>query len=90
MGIFTERDFSLKVGAERKNPEETLIEEVLTRELITVNLNQTVKECRVLMMENYVRHLPVMPDGRLVGLISVGDVVVDLIEELEFHVEQLT
>jgi signal-transduction protein with cAMP-binding, CBS, and nucleotidyltransferase domain len=44
----------------------------------------------VLMKENYVRHLPVMADGRLVGIISVGDVVKDIIEELEFHVEQLT
>jgi len=90
VGIFTERDFSQKVGVERKNPDETLIGEVMTRELITVNLNQTVNECMVLMTENYVRHLPVMADGRLVGIISVGDVVKDIIGELEFHVEQLT
>jgi len=64
--------------------------ESVTRELITVNLNQTVNECMVLMTENYVRHLPVMADGRLVGIISVGDVVKDIIGELEFHVEQLT
>ena len=82
--------FHKKVGVERKNPDETLIEEVMTRELITVNLNQTVNECMVLMTENYVRHLPVMADGRLVGIISVGDVVKDIIGELEFHVEQLT
>ncbi len=90
VGIFTERDFSRKVGTERKNPEATLIDEVMTRELITVNLDQTVNECMVLMTENHVRHLPVMAHDRLVGIISIGDVVKDIIEELEFHVEQLT
>jgi CBS domain-containing protein len=90
VGIFTERDYARKVGPQRRNPEETRIEEVMTRELITIDLNQTVNECMVLMTENYIRHLPVMEDGRLVGIISVGDVVKDIIEELEFHVKQLT
>ena len=89
IGIFTERDYARKVGPERRNPEETRTEEVMTRELITVDLNQTVNECMVLMVDNHIRHLPVMDDGRLVGIISVGDVVKDIIEELEFHVEQL-
>ena len=90
IGIFTERDYARKVGAERRNPEETPIEEVMTRKLITIGLNQTVKECMVLMTDNHIRHLPVMDEGQLVGIISVGDVVKDMIEELEFHVEQLT
>ena len=88
-GIFTERDYARRVGPERRNPEETRIEEVMTRELITIDLNQTVYVCMVLMTDNHIRHLPVMDDGRLVGMISVGDVVKDMIEELEFHVEQL-
>ena len=62
----------------------------MTKELITIDLNQTVNECMVLMTDNHIRHLPVMDEGRLVGIISVGDVVKDMIEELEFHVEQLT
>lgn len=90
IGIFTERDYARRVGPERKNPETTRIEEVMTTELITVGLNQTVRECMVLMTNNYIRHLPVMDAGHLVGIISVGDVVKDIIEELEFHVEQLT
>jgi len=90
IGIFTERDYARKVGAERRNPEETRIEEVMTRELITIDLNQTVNECMVLMTDNHIRHLPVMDDGRLVGIISIGDVVKDTIEELKFHIEQLT
>jgi len=89
IGIFTERDYSQKFGPEPRKPETTLLEDVMTRELITVNLDQTVKECMVLMTENHIRHLPVINEGRLVGIISVGDVVKDVIEELEFHVEQL-
>lgn len=90
VGIITERDFSRKVGTEGKNPEQTLVEEVMTKELITIGLNQKVNECMVLMTDNHIRHLPVMDNGRLVGLISVGDVVKDVIAELEFHVDQLT
>ena len=89
VGIFTERDFARRVGPDRRKPEETRIEEVMTRELITVDPDQTVNECMVLMTDNHIRHLPVMDEGRLVGIISVGDVVKDMIEELEFHVEQL-
>ena len=89
IGIFTERDYARRVGPDRRQPEETRIEEVMTRELITVDPNQTVNDCMMLMTENHIRHLPVMDEGRLVGIISVGDVVKDIIEELEFHVEQL-
>ena len=89
IGIFTERDYARRVGPDRLRPEETRIEEVMTRELITVDPNQTVNDCMVLMTDNHIRHLPVMDEGRLVGIISVGDVVKDMIEELEFHVEQL-
>ena len=88
-GIFTERDYARRVGPARRKPEETRIEEVMTRELITVNPTQTVNECMVLMTDNHIRHLPVLDEDRLVGIISVGDVVKDMIEELEFHVEQL-
>ena len=89
VGIFTERDYARRVGPDRRQPEETCIEEVMTRELITVDPDQTVNDCMMLMTENHIRHLPVMDEGRLVGIISVGDVVKDIIEELEFHVEQL-
>ena len=88
-GIFTERDFARKVGAKALKPEETLIAEVMTKELVTVKPSQGVKECMALMTEKRIRHLPVMEEGRVVGLISIGDVVKDLIEEMEFHVKQL-
>jgi CBS domain-containing protein len=90
VGIFTERDYARRVGPERKKPEATRVAEVMTRDLITIDPSQTVNQCMVLMTDNHIRHLPVMDNGRLVGIISVGDVVKDMIEELEFHVDQLT
>jgi CBS domain-containing protein len=90
VGIFTERDFARKVGPAGKDPALTKIESVMTKELITVGLSQTVNDCMTLMADHHIRHLPVMDGDRLIGIISAGDVVNDIIEELEFHVEQLT
>jgi CBS domain-containing protein len=89
IGIFTERDYARKLGLQGKQVEATRIEEVMTKELITVNPSQSVNDCMALMTEKRIRHLPVLEEGRLVGLVSIGDVVKDIIEELEFFVQQL-
>ena len=88
-GIFTERDFAHKVGLYGKDPTKIKIEEVMTRELITVNPSQSVHVCMNLMTENRIRHLPVFKGGELVGIVSIGDVLKDMIEELEFMIKQL-
>ena len=89
LGIFTERDYARKVGQDGRTPGEIRVSEVMTSSLITVTPNQSVRECMVLMTDNHIRHLPVMENGRMIGIISIGDVVKDLIEELEFLVDQL-
>ena len=89
LGIFTERDFANKVGLTGKNAESVKIDEVMTSDLITVNPNQSVKVCMSLMTDKRIRHLPVIEDGKLVGIVSIGDVVKDLIEELHFLLEQM-
>ncbi|MDZ7302213.1 MAG: CBS domain-containing protein [candidate division KSB1 bacterium] len=89
IGIFTERDYARKLGLQGKQAETTRIEEVMTREVITVTPDQSVNDCMALMTEKRIRHLPVLEEGRLVGLVSIGDVVKDIIEELEFFVQQL-
>jgi CBS domain-containing protein len=89
VGIFTERDYARKVAFTNKKPEELRIDEVMTKELITVSPVQSVRDCMRLMTENQIRHLPVLDDGKVIGIVSIGDVVKDLIEELEFLVEQL-
>ena len=88
-GIFTERDYVRRVGVKGIQPETIRVDEVMTKELIPISLNQSVMECMELMTEKRIRHLPVFEDGRLVGLLSIGDVVKDIIEELQFMVDQL-
>jgi CBS domain-containing protein len=88
-GIFTERDFAHKMGLYSKDPMVVRVEEVMTRDLITVNPRQSVTVCMTLMTEKRIRHLPVIEDGRLVGIVSIGDVLKDMIEELQFMVAQL-
>jgi CBS domain-containing protein len=89
VGIFSERDHARKGVLIGKLPEVTKIAEVMTRDLITVNPDQSVNECMALMTERHIRHLPVFEGDKLVGLVSIGDVVKDMIEELEFMVNQL-
>ncbi len=89
VGIFTERDFARRVGLNGLRPEDTRIEDVMTKKVITIDKDQSVNDCMALMTEKRIRHLPVIENGHLVGLISIGDVVKDMIEELEFHVQQL-
>lgn len=89
-GIFTERDYARKVGFDGRRPDEVKIEEVMTPNLIIIHPDQTVKDCMQIMTDSKIRHLPVMDQGKLVGIISIGDVVKDMIGELEFHVEQLS
>jgi len=62
---------------------------MMTKDLITVNPGQSVNVCMILMTDNRIRHLPVFEDGRLVGIVSIGDVLKDLIEELQFMIAQL-
>ena len=87
-GIFTERDFVYKLGTKRKDPAKLKIADVMTREVITVTPQHTVNKCMSVMTDNHFRHLPVLEDGKVVGIVSIGDVVKDLIEELQFMVEQ--
>ena len=89
VGIFTERDFAYKMGVNAKDPSQTRIEEVMTSKVITVEPKQSVNICMALMTEHHVRHLPVVEGSHLVGMISIGDVVKDMIEELQFMVVQL-
>jgi len=89
VGIFTERDFAYKIGCYEKAAQEIMVSEVMTPNPITVSPEQSVNDCMALMTDNHVRHLPVLDQGQLVGVISIGDVVKDLIEELQFMVEQM-
>ena len=88
-GIFTERDFARKVGLKDIPASTVKVGDVMSRDLITVEPETSVNQCMAIITESRIRHLPVMEEGQLVGLVSIGDVVKDIIEELQFMVKQL-
>jgi CBS domain-containing protein len=72
-----------------RSSKQTPVREIMTSAVMYVRANQTSEECMVLMTENRLRHLPVMDGGRLLGIISIGDLVKDIIAEQKFTIEQL-
>ncbi len=90
VGIVTERDYARKIALLGRTSAATLVRDVMTRDVLFVRPSQSSQECMALMTENRLRHLPVVNDeGRLVGLISIGDLVKDIISEQKFIIEQL-
>jgi CBS domain-containing protein len=89
VGIFSERDYACKVELEGRSSKTTPVKEIMTTPVIYARPEQTVEECMVLVTEKRVRHLPVMEGDRLIGLVSIGDLVKSIIAEQQFIIEQL-
>jgi CBS domain-containing protein len=89
VGIITERDYARKVILMARASKETPVCDIMTSSVMYVRPDHTSEECMVLMTENRLRHLPVMDSGKLVGLISIGDLVKDIISEQKFMIQQL-
>lgn len=89
IGIVTERDYARKVILMSRASKDTPVRDIMTSDVMYVRPEQTSEDCMVLMTENRLRHLPVLTDGKLVGLISIGDLVKDIISEQKFIIEQL-
>lgn len=75
VGVFSERDYTRKVALEGKTSQKTLVREILSAQVITASPNHSIEDCMRLMTENRVRHLPIMDKGKLVGFVSIGDMV---------------
>jgi CBS domain-containing protein len=90
VGIVSERDYARKVILKGKASQETLVREIMTRPVICVRPEFTIDEAMALMTEKRVRHLPVVVDERVMGVISIGDVVRAIIDDKEFYIQQLT
>ncbi len=89
VGIFSERDYARKIVLEGKSSKDTPVRQVMTTQVICVGPQRSAGECMALMTEKRVRHLPVLENGSLVGVISIGDVVRAVVEEQRFQIEQL-
>ena len=89
VGIVTERDFARKMALLGARCGDSLIGEIMSSPVLYVRPNETTEECMALMTQNRLRHLPVMEDGKLIGMISIGDLVKTVIENQKFVIEQL-
>jgi len=88
-GIITERDYARKVILQGKSSLDTPVREIMTDKVLCVHPDQSVEECMGLMTDKRVRHLPVMDGDQLVGVLSIGDLVKEMISEQQFVIKQL-
>jgi CBS domain-containing protein len=89
VGIFSERDYARSVALKGKTSKNTLLSEIMSTTVITVTPEQTVDECMSLMSGKRIRHLPVVENSKVVGLLSIGDLVKETIEYQAFLISQL-
>jgi len=88
-GIVSERDYARKVVLLGRSSAETPVRQIMTSQVITVSPDNSVQDCMRLMTEHHIRHLPVIEGGRIVGMISIGDLVKAVIEDQQQTIEQL-
>ena len=88
-GIVSERDYARKIRLLERDSRNTNVSKIMTSEVRTVTGDQSVAECMELMTEHHIRHLPVVEDDRLIGIITIGDVVKAVMAEQAFLIQQL-
>ena len=89
VGILSERDYARKVILHNKSSREITVDEIMTDRVLYVGLTHTVEECMTLMSDKRIRHLPVMDGEKLVGVLSIGDLVKASMDDRDFTIRQL-
>lgn len=89
IGIMSERDYARKVVLKGKISKEIPVNEIMSHNVICIDPDQTIKNTKAVMIQKRIRHLPVMEDDKLIGIISIGDVVNAVLEENSFMIDQL-
>lgn len=90
LGMFTERDYARKLILQGRSSKETRVSELMTSNILTVSPTQTIDDCMAMITDNRVRHLPVVEKGKLIGIISIGDVVKTVIADQQRTIQQLS
>ncbi len=89
LGVVSERDYTRKIALQGKNSKETRVADIMTREVVSVTPNKGTRECMALMSEKKIRHLPIIEGNTVIGMISIRDLMDDIIAEHEQTIEQL-
>lgn len=89
VGVISERDYARKVILHGRASPSTLVKEIMTSPVVFTHPDQPIEECMAIMTDKRIRHLPVMDEGKLAGIISIGDLVKTIIAEQKFTIEQL-
>jgi len=89
VGIISERDYARKIVLLGRTSPNTLVKEIMTSHVVYTHLEQSIEECMALVTEKRIRHLPVIDEEKLVGVISIGDLVKSIISDQKFIIEQL-
>jgi len=89
VGVISERDYARKVILQGRSSRSTEVREIMTGHVLYAQPEQNIEECMAIMTEKRVRHLPVMEESRVIGVISIGDLVKSIITEQKFIIEQL-
>ncbi len=89
VGVISERDYARKVVLKGRSAENTEVKEIMSPNVVSIQIGQDVNACMTLMTNKRIRHLPVMDGSTILGLVSIGDLVKSIINEQQFVIEQL-
>lgn len=88
-GIFTERDYARKIILKGRSSKETLVRDIMTESPVFVSPDSKIEDCMQMMTNKFIRHLPVLDNGKLVGIVSIGDLVKYIIDQKDFTIQHL-